>query len=134
MKRFFHPVSQFIPQSAIVGKLIVTDPWFGRLDLVIDQLFCLREMLASLPGVFAENNDCVILLIRQVGEMFCVHAGAVKTRFFQNTYDTRGDGSPCYSRREDVPVRVKYPADSFCCLGPDGVVGTDEENRWHAVV
>ena len=134
MKRFFHPLRQFFPQSAVVGKLIVTDPGFGGLNRMIDQLFCFREMIAGLPDVFAENDDCIILLIRQIGEVFCVHAGAVKTRFFQDTDDAGGDGPPCYSRREDVPVRVKYPADSFCCLGPDGVVGTDEENRWHAVV
>ena len=82
MKRFFHPVRQFFPQSAVVGKFITTKPGFGRLDGMIDQLFCFREMIAGLPGVFAENDDCIILLIRQVGEVFCVHAGAVKTRFF----------------------------------------------------
>ena len=84
MKRFFHPVRQFFPQSAVVGKLIVTDPGFGGLNRMRDQLFCFREMIAGLPDVFAENDDCVILQIRQIGEVFCVHAGAVKTRFFQS--------------------------------------------------
>lgn len=99
---------------------------------MIDQVCCFREVVFCSPGVFTEYDDCVILPVGKVGEMFCVHAGAVAARFFEDADDAGGDGSPCDTCGKDLPAGMQHPADAFGSLGADGVVGAEEENTGHS--
>ena len=130
-ERFFHPPGEFVPQPPVVGKFIVARPWFGRTHRVIDQMSCFREMIACSPGIFTEDNNCIILPVGQFGQVFCVHTGTVAACFFQDAKDTGGDGTPCYPCGKDFPVGMKHPADAFSNLGTDGVVGAEEEDGRH---
>ena len=100
---------------------------------MIDQVCCFREVVFCSPGVFTEYDDCVILPVSEVDEMFCVHAGAVAARFFEDADDAGGDGSPCDTCGKELPAGMQHPADAFGELGADGVVGAEKENAGHGV-